>query len=337
VALSVIVVNYNSWPDVRRQVDTLCASAGCTSGRAEMVIVDNRSADSPPSDLDRPRRGVRLVQCLENGGFSAGVNAGWRASRGRWLLLLNPDVVAGPELIDGVLGRVTALESRGAHAPGIVGFALRNPDGTPQPSVGAEPGLWRTLLEPFLPRVRRKYQPVDRVRAGRVPWVTGACALVDRRVLETLDGMDEDFFLYFEEVALCRSARRIGRVVEFDPSLAVVHLRPLQNRAVSPGMRVVTRHSRLVFFRKHQPGWQFRTMAALTRLEGTVRGAWAAVRGRGEERQAWRMVRAMAGAMARGSRIDGRAVRDLAARLSRFHQNEMRPEEAMPTAAVQQS
>jgi GT2 family glycosyltransferase len=315
--LSVVVVNYNSWPDVRRLAIALRASEGCSSGRVELVIVDNASAEPPPRDLDRQDPMIRLVLCSENGGFSAGVNAGWRAARGRWLLLLNPDVVAGPELIDGVLNRIAALAARGEPAPGIVGFALENPDGTPQPSVGAEPSLVRTLCEPFLPRSRRKYRTIGRVRAGAVPWVTGACALVDRQVLDALSGMDEDFFLYYEEVALCRSSRALGRRVEFDPSLAVVHLRPLQNRSISPGMRVITRHSRLVFFRKHQSAWQFRTMAALTWLEAVIRGLGATCGRRREESQAWRVVRAMAETMSRGIWLDGRAARDLASGLGR--------------------
>ena len=72
-------------------------------------------------------------------------------------------------------------------------------------------------------------------------------------MLDELGGMDEDFFLYYEEVALCRSARRRGWRVEYDPTVEVVHLRPLQNRPVSPKMRVITRHSKLLYFRKHLP------------------------------------------------------------------------------------
>ncbi len=317
-ALSIIVVNYKSWPDVGTLAESLGKSPGFASGEAELVIVDNASMESPPAELRRGWAGVRLVLSEENGGFSAGVNIGWRVSSGRWLLLLNPDVVAGPELVDQVLERIQARESAGVQPSGITGFALQNPDGTPQASVGAEIGLLRTLIEPFFARARRKYLNVDRVQAGPVPWVTGACMLVDRQILDSVGGMDEDFFLYYEEVALCRSTRRLGRRVEFDPTIGVVHLRPLQNRPVSPAIRVVTRHSRLVFFQKHQPAWQFQSMVWLTRLEGTIRAAWAALRGRCEECRAWGQIRAIAKDMGSGTQIDGRMVRDIAFSASGF-------------------
>ena len=92
--------------------------------------------------------------------------------------------------------------------------------------------------------------------------------------------MDEDFFLYYEEVAFSRVARQRGWRVEFDPSVSVIHRHPLQNRAISPKMRVITRHSKLLYFRKHLPRWQFRTLSAIVRLESAIRGRWSAWRGR---------------------------------------------------------
>src|SRR5207249_666214 len=101
--------------------------------------------------------GVRLVARPDNGGFAAGVNSGWRAAGGRWLLVLNPDVVVADGWLGGVIARVERFETDPAAAPGIVGFGLRNPDGSRQPSVGAVPSLPRTLWEQLIPRARRKY------------------------------------------------------------------------------------------------------------------------------------------------------------------------------------
>jgi N-acetylglucosaminyl-diphospho-decaprenol L-rhamnosyltransferase len=171
--------------------------------------------------------------------------------------------------------------------------------------VGRFPSLARSIREQFIPRSRRKYQPGWRTRAGRVDWVTGACMLVNAALIADVGGMDEDFFLYHEEVAFCRVARRRGWQVEFDPGVSVVHRDPLQNRAISPKMRVIIRHSKLLYFRKHLPRWEFRTLAAIVRLESAIRGGWSVLRGRGEEAAAWAAIAEIAGRLRRGESVLG--------------------------------
>jgi GT2 family glycosyltransferase len=315
--LTVVIVNYRSWPDVLRLARGLLAAPEVSDGRCEVVIVDNASGQPLPPGLDEPDHpGLKLILHAENLGFAAGVNAGWRAGRGRWLLLLNPDVIAPGGFLSSVLGRVESFEGRPDGPPAVVGFRLLNADGTIQPSVGFEPSLLRSLRGVFLPRSRRKYQPESRLGGGPVPWVTGACALVDSGLLEALGGMDEEFFLYYEEVALCRAARGLGRAVEHDPSVAVTHLRPLQNRAVTPALRVITRASQLLYFRKHLPRRQFLGLSAVVAAEARMRGDWARWRGRAVEAAAWEAIGGLARDARRGYWLSAREVRDLASRFA---------------------
>ena len=184
--------------------------------------------------------------------------------------------------------------------PGIVGFGLRNPDGSPQGSVGIFPNLTRTIREQFIPRSRRKYQPGWRIRSGPVDWVTGACMLVNSEMIAALGGMDEDFFLYHEEVAFSREAQNQGWTVEYDPSVTVIHRHPLQNRPISPMMRVITRHSKLLYFLKHLPRWQFESLAAIVSVEAAIRGFWSRLVGSPAESRAWGMIAEITRAMAQG-------------------------------------
>ena len=308
--MTIVIVNYNGWPDVARLAAALARSREVASGACAIVVVDNASDGPIPPSLIDPPPGVRLIARPCNGGFAAGVNAGWRESRSPWLLLLNPDVEVGPEFLASVLARIDHHEGRPDGPPGLVGFALRNPDGSSQPSVGAEVGLARAMFGPFLPRSRRSYRSTP--RTGPAAWVTGACLLVDSEVMRAIDGMDEDFFLYYEEVALCRSARRLGRRVEYDDRVSVVHLRPLQNRAIAPRMRVIVRHAKLLFFRKHQPGWQFQALAAIVACEAFARGLAARLAGDRAAIGAWKAIGAMSRAMRRGEVVKGRGVLALA-------------------------
>ncbi len=241
-----------------------------------------------------------------------GVNAGWRVSESRWLLVLNPDVEISNGFLGHVLRRLDHYEADPSGVPGIVGFGLRNPDGSPQGSVGAFPSLARSIWEQFLPRSRRKYQPGWRIRPGAVDWVTGACMLVNPELFDEIGGMDEDFFLYHEEVALSRVARARGWRVEYDPSVSVIHRHPLQNRAISPKMRIITRHSKLLYFRKHLPYWQFWSLTAIVAAEAAIRGRWALVQGQQAESRAWRTIAGLARQFRREIPVRGRDVLTLA-------------------------
>lgn len=132
--------------------------------------------------------------------------------------------------------------------------------------------------------------------------------LVDAGVMRATGGMDEDFFLYYEEVALCRSARALGYRVEFDDEVSAVHLRPLQNRAVSPKMRVIVRHAKLLFFRKYLARWQFFALREIIATEAAIRGLWSSAWGRAEEAQAWRSVGRLTQMMEQGEFPRGREV-----------------------------
>lgn len=100
--LSVIIVNYESWPDVKKLAASLAKEPEFASGRCEIVVVDNASRGSMPETFSLHRVGQRVVFRPDNGGFAAGVNAGWRVAQSRWLLILNPDV----EVASGFLGQV---------------------------------------------------------------------------------------------------------------------------------------------------------------------------------------------------------------------------------------
>jgi len=306
--LAAVIVNYRSWPDVVRLASELASAPEVAAGLAEVVVVDNASGDPIPPEFQGRTTGLRLIARPDNGGFAVGVNAAWKATSAHWLLLLNPDVVADRTLIRRTLERLGRIPE--GSPTGVIGFGLRNPDGSRQPSVGAFPGLARTLREQFIPRSRRKYQAGWRTLAGPVDWVTGACVLVSARMMAELGGMDEDFFLYHEEVALCRAARDSGWGVAFDPGIEVVHLRPLQDRPISPKMRVIIRHSKLLYFRKHLPLQQFVALSWIVELEARLRGRWD--RGDRERASAWRAIADLAGRMRQGEPIRGRGVLHLA-------------------------
>ncbi|HET6571990.1 MAG TPA: glycosyltransferase family 2 protein, partial [Fimbriiglobus sp.] len=253
--LSVVIVNFCQWKNTARLTRQLRRCEAVRRGAAEIVIVDNHSPANRAAKRLCRLSGVSVVRNGENRGFARAVNRGGRLSRGEWVLLLNPDVTVPDGFLDDVLDAAQRWPARDPKA-GVVGFQLRNRDGTKQASSGPFPTLVGTVAGLMLPRSRRKTRHRPRAERRPVPWATGGCLLVRRDCYEEVGGLDENFFLYYEDVDFCRRARRAGWSVWYEPDLRVTHHFPLHARAVPPPLRLVTRHALLTYSRKHWPRWQ---------------------------------------------------------------------------------
>lgn len=279
--LSVVIVNFCQWNNTNRLTDQLRDSRTAETGTAEIVIIDNHSPSHPILDELRREEGVSLRRFSRNRGFARAVNEGCRLARGDWVFLLNPDMSAPPGFLDRVEEVIREVESVEPRA-GVIGFQLRHGDGSRQASCGRFPSLARTLTGLIRPRSRRRCNHVSAESRIRVPWVTGCCLLVRRECLDELNGFDENFFLYYEDVDFCRRANELGWSVWFEPSLTVIHHSPLHTRRVPPGLRLITRHALLTYAFKHWPGWQAKSLAGVISLESRLRGWLARRRGDGE-------------------------------------------------------
>jgi GT2 family glycosyltransferase len=297
----VVIVNFRQWEDTAGLVKQLLTSPCMRHGAAEIVIVDNHSQPHPLAARLRRMPGVSLRRWNRNHGFARAVNEGCRLSRGRWFLLLNPDMTVSDSFLDNVLAVVDRLCADDPKT-GIVGFQLRHSDGSRQYSAGPEPTLGGTLAGLTMPRCRRKYHRLSMNRRRQVPWVTGCCLLLRRDCLQDLGGLDEDFFLYYEDVDLCRRARKRGWSVWFEPALRLLHHHPLHTRAVPAHLRVFTRHALLTYAAKHWAGWQSRMLASCVRLEAWIREKWAAWHGERETADLFAQLRSIAADVRQGRR-----------------------------------
>lgn len=237
MTLSVIIVNWNSGPLLRRCLDALAAAtaraqaADYTAHRPEyaVCVVDNASTDDSIARARGSQQAFTLEALPENVGFARANNRALRTARSDLVLLLNPDTEPRP-------GSLAALVDFFAGHPraGVVGLKLLNPDGTRQPSVRRFPttlvlALLLTRLArlfPRLPAVRRYLMEGFTGQADTpVDQVMGACFAIRRTVLERVGLLDEGFWIWFEEVDYCRRVRNAGYEVWFTPTGAVVHHR----------------------------------------------------------------------------------------------------------------
>jgi GT2 family glycosyltransferase len=276
--LSVVIVNHCHWQETARLVGQIESSSAFRLGRAEVMIVDNHSPAHPLTVRLRRRPGVSLRRWVRNHGFAKAANEGCRLSRGEWCLLLNPDITAPEGFLEEVVRRA-AEAARDEPRVGIIGFGLRNEDGSLQRSAGPFPSLVGSIARLALPRARRKYHWSAPARWGKVAWVSGCCLMVRRDCFRDLGGFDEDFFLYYEDVDLCRRAAERGWQVCQEPAIQVIHHEPLHRRTVSAPLRLFTRHALLTYGTKHWPRWQLHILAGLVRAEAWLQRQAARRRG----------------------------------------------------------
>jgi N-acetylglucosaminyl-diphospho-decaprenol L-rhamnosyltransferase len=220
---------------------------------AKAVVVDNASGDDSVGRLNAALRErqwgdwLSLLPLEANAGFSAGNNAAIRAALAapgapELILLLNPDTVVRP----GAIQALVEFLQRHPQA-GIVGSRLEDPDGTPQRSAFRFPSLSGEFDAAFRLGIVSKLiagsvlaPPVSPI-ACQTDWVAGASMLVRREVFADVGLLDENYFLYYEEVDFCHRALRRGWQCWYEPASRVVHLvgqaSGVTNSSVAPTRR----------------------------------------------------------------------------------------------------
>lgn len=224
--LSILIVTYNSAGLVGRLLEHLaCEIRGLC---AEVIVLDNASRDGTADLVRHAHPWVQLISSQVNLGFAAGNNRAARRARGRYLLLLNPD--AFPHV--GALREALQLLARHPDA-GLAGGELVGADGSRQPSGRMFPTLrdeFFTLSglaarypeNAWLARLDRRWADPD--QDAVVDWIPGAFVFIAAEVFGQLGGFDERFFMYYEEVDLCRRLQQAGLKIYYWPRLKAMHI-----------------------------------------------------------------------------------------------------------------
>ena len=273
-SLSVVIVSFNSARLIGGLLTALAEQLN--ELRAQIIVVDNASSDGSADLIADQYPWVNLIRSRQNLGFAAGNNLAVRQALAPVILFLNPDAIP----IAGTILR--GLEQfREDKRIGLAGARLLGEDGVTQPSARMFPNLLQEIF--VLSGLAAKYPRskwfghLDRTWAdadtpAHVDWVPGAFALMRTDLFKQLGGFDERYFLYYEEVDLCRRIAQAGYCVQYLPALKATHCggasaRTIEGEAVSQNGNQLTlwrARSGLLYYRKHH-GWL--TAWAVNRLE----------------------------------------------------------------------
>jgi GT2 family glycosyltransferase len=225
--LSVIIVNYKSPELILECLKSVYAETKEIS--FEIIIVDNDSQDSSRQQIEEKYPDVQWIQMAYNSGFSRANNTGMKRAAGKYVLLLNSDTI----ILDGTLDKVIEQMSSETDVA-AASVQLLNADNSFQNAgnyfvIG---GLNILLTLPVLNSVFRQAGTVMKVKkpsiqssdkTNYVDWISGAFMLVKKDAMDKAGMLDEDFFLFSEEIEWCSRLRKVGKIAVYI-NLRVIHL-----------------------------------------------------------------------------------------------------------------
>jgi GT2 family glycosyltransferase len=245
--LSIVILNYKQKGLVRQCIKGIVSAQPKLD--YEIIVVDNNSGDgclamvnnfvnqlNVQNDFQKKHLPIKpdivipemiTIQSPTNDGFSAGNNLGIKRARGEYIMILNPDIAIVPDVLEKMCQYMKANPKIG-----ILGPKLINPDGSAQYSCRRFPSLItpafrRTKLGslPFAKKMVDQYlmKDFDQKQTRTVDWLFGACLLVRKSVFEKVGLFDERFFMYFEDLDLCRRVWHGGYEVVYYTDVEVVH------------------------------------------------------------------------------------------------------------------
>jgi N-acetylglucosaminyl-diphospho-decaprenol L-rhamnosyltransferase len=225
-AWAAVVVNHNAGSLLLDCVESLLADDS-TGSPPEIVVVDNASTDGSDAALEAKHPDVVLIRPGANLGYARAANLGIAATTAGVVAVLNPDTTVQRGVGDTFVARFE-------HEPrlGAIGPWISNPDGSRYPSARSEPSTTDAIGHALLGRVApgnpftRTYRQLDADpdTPRHVDWVSGAAIWLRREALDATGGWDERFFLFFEDLDLCRRLEAGGWDVVYEPAGRVCHV-----------------------------------------------------------------------------------------------------------------
>jgi len=220
--LRVAVVTYSPGAALPAFLDSLQAA---TRAPHHVVLADNGSTDGSVEAAVAADGAVELIRTGGNVGYGRAANLGAADGEEPWLLVVNPDVELGPGSLDALL----AAGQRWPRA-GALGPAIRTPAGELYPSARAFPSLGRGTAHALLgwwwpanPWTRAYRNERGAPQEGPTGWLSGSCILLRRSAFEAVGGFDAGYFMYFEDLDLCRRLAASGWQSVHVPGAVVAH------------------------------------------------------------------------------------------------------------------
>ncbi len=253
IDISIVIVAWNAKPYLELCLASLRAAPPRRG--IEILVVDNASSDGTSEMIESRYPEVKLIKSAENLGFSKGNNVAIRQAQGRYVALVNPDIILFPNCLDALADFLDENPRVGDVGPRVL-----NPDKSLQSSCRRFPTLWNNFCSAFGLATKFKnskffagehmfYFPHDRTLAVDV--IVGCFSMIRRETFEEVGLLDEGLWMYGDDVDWCRRARNKGWQVMFYPGAECIHDKGKTTAPYPVRFAVAQQRSILHYWKKH--------------------------------------------------------------------------------------
>ena len=248
--LSIIIVNFHNSHTLGKCLDSI--PQGVQNIDYEILLVNNSPRDEGLPNAVKDHPSVQRIENRINLGFAKANNQAFDLSKGKTILLLNPDTV----LTDNSINNMLNYLHQNAEI-GLLGAKLLDPDGNLQYSCRRFPTLWTGLFNRYSIMTKlfpenpftRQYLLLDfdHNSAREVDWVSGSCMMISRELFLSIGKFDENYFLFNEDVDLCHRVKQAGKQVVYFPDAQVFHHVSSSNSKLA-ARTIIHRHQGMVHY-----------------------------------------------------------------------------------------
>lgn len=222
--LTISIVSYNSLSFLRECLNSILSSPPGVGH--EIIVVDNASGDGTDEFVKRNYPEIILISNNRNIGFAAANNRAIEKSRSKYVLLINSDCMVYKKSLDNLVEFMEKNPEVGIAGPKIV-----NSDGTIQFSCRRFPSVFNAAAHTILTNIfpdnpfSKKYKLADigRDNPFKVDWVSGSCMIIRRKALEDTGILDENYFMYVEDLDICYRMWQKNWEVYYCPEAEIMH------------------------------------------------------------------------------------------------------------------
>lgn len=274
--LSISIVNFNTKDYLKKCIESIEKNSKGID--YEVFVADNNSHDSSVEMVKKDFPWVYTIANKENLGATIAKNQTFKLAKGKYVLILDSDIEILPEAIEEMINFMDAHPK-----VGILGPSVMFPDNKPQHSCNKSvPTLWSAFINKFFfysslryMFYRSKFGCVYIKKRYRKPeefiWLGGMCLLVRKEVIHQLHGIDETYFIYFDDTDFCLRANNAGWKVYYLPSASVIHHMGKGVGKFSDFLYPKMYESELHFFRKHYGKFKMNICAMFIQISMALR------------------------------------------------------------------